>query len=159
MIYNSIPQWQKITIQKKSEDKNKVILFAPGRLEYYKGFHLLIDAMKEFQGKNIKLYIAGTGPEEEKLKKMVHDYKLEEQVVFLGKLSCEEIKNYYFMCDGVLFPSIWPEPLGRIPLEAMAAGKVCIASNVGGIRELVSKEYLVMPTAKNFAKKINSIFL
>jgi len=37
----------------------------------------------------------------------------------------------------VVFPSIWPEPFGRIVIEAMAAGKMVIASNIGAIKEIV----------------------
>ncbi len=152
VIHNSMPQWEKM----KQKKNTTPIFFAPGRLEYYKGFHLLIRAMKEVREQNgkAKLLIAGEGPEEKKLKAMVKKFGLEQCVCFLGKLSYDEIKRYYFLCDAVLFPSLWPEALGRIPLEAMAAGKPCIATNVGGIPEIVPKRFLVQPTAYAFAEKM-----
>ncbi len=161
VIYNPVPKYNKINLSRLPEDEGKVLFFAPGRLEYYKGFQLLISAMKQLVDsgkKNCRLYIAGTGPEEKNLKRMALKYGLNESVVFLGKLSYDEIKKYYFMCDCVLFPSLWPEPLGRIPLEAMAAGKVCIATNVGGISELVEKQYLVEPEefAESMAKIVSN---
>ena len=162
VIYNPMPEWKDMKVSRIPEDAGRVIFFAPGRLEYYKGFHLLIEAMHkivELGEKRIKLYIAGIGPYENKLKQMVSNYGLENYVVFSGKLGYGDIKRSYFMCDCVLFPSIWPEALGRIPLEAMAAGKPCIASDVGGISELVDTKYLVKPDSEEFAKAMKKFVI
>ncbi len=155
VVHNLAPEWKKSTVKKSQEDRNKVIFFSPGRLEHYKGFHLLIEAMREFKKLNVKLFIAGEGPEEKKLKALVASYGLLEQVIFLGKLPYEQIKEWYGRCDAVLFPSLWPEALGRVPLEARAAGKVCIASNVGGIPEITQRKYCVEANASAFAHAMN----
>lgn len=152
VIYNPMPEWTASSVRHKG-----TIFFAPGRLEWYKGFHLLIEAMKEFAGKDVTLYIAGTGPEEKRLKEATASYGLESQVIFLGKLPSEETRKYYVLCDAVLFPSLWPEPLGRVPLEAMAMEKPCIATDVGGVRETIGKGLLVEPAAMSFVTAMDSI--
>ncbi|MFA5142328.1 MAG: glycosyltransferase family 4 protein [Candidatus Woesearchaeota archaeon] len=141
VIYNPMPDWK----WRKPKPHKGSILFAPGRLEKYKGFHLLIKALKLAleKRKDIILQIAGTGSYEKQLKRLTKKLKLNNNVQFLGKLSQEEIKERYFDCDIVMFPSIWLEPLGRVPLEAMAARKPIIASDKGGIPEIVNKRNLM----------------
>lgn len=144
VVHNPMPDWK----YRRPKPHKGLILFAPGRLEKYKGIHLAIRALKlaSEKRKDITLWIAGEGSYEVELRKLVKKLQLIEHVRFLGRLSQDEMKERYFDCDIVLFPSLWPEPLGRVPLEAMAAGKPIIANDVGGIKELV-------PCA---IKKINS---
>lgn len=138
VVYNPMPDWK----SRKANPHTEFILFAPGRLEKYKGFQLVIEAMPKIlkQKPNTVLWIAGVGGYELELKSLVKKLKLEQYVKFLGKLSQEEIKERYFDCDLVIFPSIWLESQGRIPLEAMAAKKPLIANNVGGIIETAGSE-------------------
>ena len=51
----------------------------------------------------------------------------------------------YQTADAVIFPSLWPEPFGRIAIEAQAAGVPVIGSAVGGIRETLEPENVVPP--------------
>ena len=41
--------------------------------------------------------------------------------------------------DIIIFPSIWPEPFGRIAIEGLAARKIVIGSNIGGIKETLNE--------------------
>jgi glycosyltransferase involved in cell wall biosynthesis len=118
---------------------SKIQLFAPGFLSKYKGFFVLIEAMERVRktNKDIGLIIAGDGPERRNLEKKARESGLKEVVKFVGRVPSESMTNYYVNSDIVVFPSIHPEPFGRVPLEAMAFGKPVIASNIGAIPEIV----------------------
>ena len=120
--------------------KSNTVLFALGRLVWYKGFEVLIEAMKIISPKdsNIKLIIAGNGIELQHLKHLVATYKLEHSVSFTGKVSEIELIKLYKEADIVLLPSIFPDPAPLISMEAMYYGKPLIASNIGGIPESVN---------------------
>lgn len=135
-IYNLHPSRKSVAQKKYSK---KVILFAPGRLSKEKGFNVLIKALKLVTQKKkyVELFIAGDGPERRNLEKLVKNFDLEKYVKFHGKLSYEDIMSLYTDSDIVLLSSIHPEPFGRISIEAMVAGKPVIASNIGGIPEIV----------------------
>jgi len=146
-IHNPCPDWKPVI--KKHEG---IILFTAGRLEHYKGFHILINSMKEVteKYKNIKLIIAGTGNYEKELKELTNKLNLNDYIKFTGRISYDKIKEHYFDSDIIIFPSIWPEPLGRLSLEAISSGKPIIASNIGGIPEIVNDKtgILVKPNDK-----------
>jgi len=52
-------------------------------------------------------------------------------------VSYNQIPSLYAQADIIVFPSLWPEPFGRIAIEAMAAGKPVIGSAIGGIKEII----------------------
>jgi len=136
-IYNIAPDWDNPAIEEKADDK--VIIFSAGRLEKKKGFHVLIKAMKDVvrENKNVELIIAGEKPYRHELEKLVRELELDEYVQFVGRVPFNEMKEYYFKSDIVVMPSIWIEPLSRILLEALAAGKPIIATTTGGTPEAV----------------------
>jgi glycosyltransferase involved in cell wall biosynthesis len=63
--------------------------------------------------------------------------RLEEKLVVHGKVPYYEINSIYQFFTTVLFPSIGPEPAPYVVLESLSRGRLLIASNVGGIKELV----------------------
>ena len=95
-----------------------------------KGIDILIKAVSTVITSipDLKLYIAGSGEEEEKLKSMVRNLGLESHVNFLGYISDEEeINRYYKACKIVVVPSRWDiEPFA--PLDAAVFGKPAIVS-------------------------------
>ncbi|NQE54770.1 Trehalose synthase [ANME-1 cluster archaeon GoMg3.2] len=115
------------------------ILFVGG-LSKVKGIDTLLNAVPILRKKilNLCLYIAGSGPEENKLKELVKELNIEENVNFLGYVSEIEKYSYYKSADVCVFPSIY-EPFGIVLLEAMACGKPVVASNVGGIPFVVEE--------------------
>lgn len=100
---------------------------AGGRLVSYKRFDLIV---KAFTKTGIKLKIFGTGPEDEKLRKMAG-----EKVEFLGLVSDEEKVELYSRCLAFIHPQ--EEDFGITPVEAMASGRPVIAYNRGGALETV----------------------
>ena len=99
-----------------------------GRLVYYKGVHVLIDAMAACRG---TLMIAGEGPLEADLRQQVAARGLTDRVVFLGHVSDEDLPHYYRAADLFVLPSIAKtEAFGVVQLEAMAAGRAVVSTNL-----------------------------
>ena len=114
---------------------NKAYFVYSGRLVKIKGVHYLLEAMKELP-KDIELHIVGTGSEEETLKDYAKKHNL-DNVKFLGFKTGEELKEEYQNCIAVIVPSNWFEIFGMVNIEAFINGKPVIASNIGGIPEIV----------------------
>jgi glycosyltransferase involved in cell wall biosynthesis len=115
--------------------ENKNYFLFSGRLYNFKGLNVLFEAIKELP-KEIEFHIAGTGPLENELKEICKINKL-DNVKFLGFLSRNDLIEEYKYCRALIVPSIWFEIFGLIIIEAMSLGKPVIASNIGGIPEIV----------------------
>jgi len=116
------------------------ILFV-GYLQKVKGVKYLIEAFSKIAGDfpNFKLVIVGNGPDAEELKELSSDLGIENRVVFKGKLSLNDTQAVMRNCYCLVLPSL-SEGLPRVIMEAMASRKPVIASNVGGIPELIKDE-------------------
>jgi glycosyltransferase involved in cell wall biosynthesis len=127
----------KIRNQLRISDQDKVILFA-GRLSRKKQVHLIIEALYKSIQKDHdwKLIIAGEGPLEKDLKTQVERLKLAELVYFVGSVSNDRIPSIYNSADIVALPSK-DEGIPMMLLEALACGIPVVATNVGGIPEIV----------------------
>lgn len=104
----------------KTKDE-KLILFV-GRLTYYKGVEYLIEAMQRV--KNSKLLIVGDGELRAQLERKSRLLGLQDKIIFLGKLSKEELNYCYKICDIFVLPSVEEsEAFGLVQAEAMFFGK------------------------------------
>jgi len=135
-IYNLPPPWKPLEI---SRDSSNIVLFAPGRICRYKGFGVLVKAISLVveRHKDIRVIIAGKGPYYGELRKLIKRLNLTDYVKLVGVVPYKRIRNLYYYSDIVIFSSLHQEPLGRVPIEAMVAGKPVIASRVGGVPEVV----------------------
>ncbi|MGB7401964.1 MAG: glycosyltransferase family 4 protein [Arcobacter sp.] len=118
---------------------NSFMIGLIGRINEFKGQHLLIDAMKELKSKNldIKSYIVGHAMSEEYLKELkekVFDENLQDVVKFLG--FTKEPHKFMQACDVVLMTSK-NETFGLVTIEAMKNGTAVIAANSGGALEVI----------------------
>lgn len=147
---------QKINSYRKNDYPT---VFFLGYLFKGKGVDDLIHAIKLVKIKidNVRLYIGGIGLYMEKLKELVHDFHLNENVTFLGLLDDNEKFAYMKSMDIFVLPSYW-ESFPIVLLEAMACGKPIIATNVGGNPFVVSdgvNGFLVQPGDwNNMSEKI-----
>ena len=99
-----------------------------GRLVSYKGVEFLIRAL---EGIRARLWIAGTGPLEESLKRLAQERGLADRIEFLGQVSDEDLVAYYHACDVFVLPSVTSaEMFGVVQLEAMACRKPVISTNL-----------------------------
>jgi len=146
-------------IKKKSSEEK--FLFYIGRLYDVKGVHFAIDALKIVREKhNAHFFIAGKGPEEEKLHQQTEKLGLQDYVHFFGNIANTELPSYYCSADVVVLPSKM-EATSITALEAMACGRVVVASDVGGLPQIVRPEYgrLAQPqNPQDLAEKISSLF-
>jgi rhamnosyl/mannosyltransferase len=114
----------------KQKYRNKKIVFALGRLVYYKGFTFLIDAAKKLSD-NYVVVIGGTGPLEKKLKRQIKRNALQDKVFLAGRISIQELPAYYQACFVLCFPSTHPsEAFGVTQIEAMSFGKPVISTEI-----------------------------
>ena len=103
------------------------VLFV-GRFVYYKGVHVLIDAMSECPG---TLMLVGEGPLEGELRRRVIERGLQDRVVFAGQVTDEALPAYYQASDLFVLPSIArTEAFGVVQVEAMAAGIPVVSTNL-----------------------------
>lgn len=114
---------------------NKSYFLYIGRLSKEKSVITLLQAMSELP-RDIKLHIVGTGPEEENLKKYAEENKL-HNIEFLGFKTGADIQDEYQNCIATILPCNWFEIFGMTNIESFANGKPVIASNIGGIPEIV----------------------
>ncbi len=121
-------------------DKNDILVLYAGQLTYGKGILTLIQAIKRSLQKNtsIKLAILGKGPLVDHIKEI--NNSISDQLRYYGFLPYDKVLKFYQMADIVVSPSIWPEPLSRVIIEAMALGRPVIASNTGGTPEIIIHE-------------------
>jgi len=114
------------------------IVFTARRLVKKNGLLVLLRAMREVLSmREARLVIAGEGPEETGLRRLVEDLHLTEYVLFLGGVPHDEIPRYMASAAAVVVPS-YIEASSLFVLEAMAMEKPVIASRVGGIPEIVT---------------------
>jgi glycosyltransferase involved in cell wall biosynthesis len=125
------------------EDDGLVRLLYCGRLIHDKGVHTAIKALGRLRAEGsldrLRLTVLGSGhPEyEERLRAMIGDLGLGGAVELVPQAPREEIPNWLGRADIFLFTSIWPEPMARSVMEAMAAGLLVIGSEVGGQTEML----------------------
>ncbi|MGB5987236.1 MAG: glycosyltransferase, partial [Desulfobacterales bacterium] len=111
------------------EDESPEILFI-GRFRYYKGLHILVEAMPRV--KRAKLLLVGSGPLEHELRAQVARKKLGEKVIFLGELTHDKLIRRLHRCRVLVLPSVErSEAFGIVLLEAMACGKAVISTELG----------------------------
>ena len=119
--------------------KELITLGAYGRFSNQKGLDTLVKALKLIQHLPIKLYIGGEGSQEKELKQLAQGLK---NIEFVGRV--DNVPSFLQAVDIVVIPSRW-EPWGNVCLEARAAGKPIIASDVDGLTEQVQNCGLLIP--------------
>jgi glycosyltransferase involved in cell wall biosynthesis len=130
------------------------ILFV-GRLVGTKGIPHLLRAMKSIDS---KLVVCGGGPDLKKLEKMAARFGIADKVAFPGRVLEEEKLRLFSNCILFVLPSIY-ESYGIAAAEAMSYGKAVVASDVGGLPEVVGDGgVLARPRdPKDLAEKINTL--
>ncbi len=130
-------------------------LLAVGRFAEKKGFKYLIQAMPRILEKKpqVKLVIVGFGPQKEELQRLIKELNLENSILLPGSKTGDELAQYFATADIFIGPSVVTqsgdtEGQGVVFLEAMASGTAVIASDVGGVRDVVRdmETGLLMPS-------------
>ena len=161
LIYNAvsidsaaIPEYDKELQKQFGITDNSVIFTAVGRLVPVKGYSELIRAFREavFQYPDAYCLIAGDGELREELNEIIQENELQNNVYLLGFCDHATVLSIIKSSDVFVMPSK-SEGTPIALLEAAALGKAIIASDVGGIPELVTNEEhaLLLPSGNHEA--------
>jgi glycosyltransferase involved in cell wall biosynthesis len=132
-------------------------IFYPSRLDLTKRQNLIIRSMTHIKD-DIKLKIAGNGPELDRYKHLARDLGVEDRVEFLGRVSDEQLLELYANALCVTYVP-FDEDLGYVTMEGLLSRKpVITCTDSGGPLEFVEDEvngYVVEPVPEKIAEKIN----
>ena len=119
------------------------VLGFAGSFYGYEGLDLLIEAARRMLPRHprLRVLLVGGGAQEARLRAQVASAGLQKQVIFTGRVPHAEVQRYYELIDVLAYPRL-PIRLTELvtplkPLEAMAQGRMLVASDVGGHRELI----------------------
>ncbi|MBI4838198.1 MAG: glycosyltransferase family 4 protein, partial [Nitrospirae bacterium] len=163
-----IPENKLTALPYTSDFKVKEIVLPEGKYLGYagalireKGVHVLLKALSLLP-EDIKLLIAGDGIYKDELEKISENLGIKDRVRFVGRIGRDDMKSFYDKIHVLVVPSLWPEVLGIVGLEAMASGKPVIGSNIGGIPDWIEdgvNGFLVSPDSPDsLAEKARTLF-
>lgn len=120
-----------------------IVLGFIGSFYGYEGLDLLVNATQRLLPRypHLRVLLVGGGPQEDTLKAQVAAAGLQDRVIFTGRVAHAEVQRYYELIDVLAYPRL-PTRLTELvtplkPLEAMAQGRMLVASDVGGHQELI----------------------
>lgn len=123
--------------------QDKVVIGFLGSFYGYEGLDQIVQAMPQIveQIPNAVFLLVGGGPQEENLKAQIQSLGLQDVVIMPGRVPHDLVSSYYSLVDLLVYPRK-PMRLTELvtplkPLEAMALGKLVLASDVGGHKELI----------------------
>ena len=143
----------------KKEPNHKPILLHVGRICREKQIDLIIKAFEKILRKQkAHLLITSSGPDEERLKKIVKELNIYEKVTFTGYLTIDELHKSYLKSD-ILIAASNTETQGLVVLEAMSSGCAVIARNAPGFMDVINEGVngLLFDTEVELADKVISL--
>jgi rhamnosyl/mannosyltransferase len=110
----------------------KRLVFALGRMIYYKGFEVLIEAARQLP-EDVVVMIGGEGHLMDELRRLQAQHGVQDKVVLLGHIDGADVHNYFAACDVFCLPSTArSEAFGLVMVEAMAMGKPVVSADIAG---------------------------
>ena len=132
------------------------------RLAKEKNLDFLFRALakrKQKHGSDFRFAVVGEGPYQKQLYKLAEELELREEIIFVGKIPNEQIKNYCKAADLFLFSSL-SETQGIVLLEAMAASTPVLAVKASGVRDIVvdgRNGYMTYMSEIEFENKLDGL--
>jgi glycosyltransferase involved in cell wall biosynthesis len=110
-----------------------------GRLVWEKGTPILLGAARELvaRGYDFRLKIIGDGPERPRLEEMTDRYGLRSRTSFAGHLQGDALEEAVRDVSATVVPSVWEDVAPVAAIEHMVQGRLLIASDIGGLGELL----------------------
>jgi PEP-CTERM/exosortase A-associated glycosyltransferase len=132
-----------LTLSKQLQLNGKIVLGFIGSFYAYEGLLLLLDALPAIisQQPNVRLLLVGGGPQHDQIVAKIAELNLGDYVILTGRVAHDQVQAYYNQVDIFVYPRL-PMRLTDLvtplkPLEAMAQGRLVVASDVGGHIELI----------------------
>lgn len=151
------------TAPQTPEAAQPYVLFV-GKLERNKGAHLLPELMRELArlvsggaATLPTLLIAGNGPLQAHIEKELLAQGLSIRI--LDWIDHDEVLRLMAHCQVLLYPSLWGEPLSRVPIEAMACGAAVVAMPTGGTPEIIvdTRSGFLEPSVAGMAHRVATL--
>jgi PEP-CTERM/exosortase A-associated glycosyltransferase len=123
-------------------DEARVLGFI-GSFSAYEGLDVLLRSLQRLlaRGERVRVLLVGGGRQEAVLKQLAAQLGVANHVVFAGRVPHGEVQGYYDLIDVLVYPRLSTRLTELVtplkPLEAMAQGRLVVASDVGGHRELI----------------------
>ncbi len=118
-----------------------------GRLAPHKGVDVLLRAVAPLE--TVTVRIAGAGPDEGRLRRLVDELGLAQRCEFVGSLTQDQLPDFYRGLDVLAVPSVptpgWLEQFGRVVVEAQACGVPVVASDTGALPDVVGDAGVLVP--------------
>jgi PEP-CTERM/exosortase A-associated glycosyltransferase len=114
-----------------------------GSFYAYEGLVVLLRALTKLlaRGERVRVLLVGGGRQEAELKQLASELGIADHVIFAGRVPHGEVQRYYNLIDVLVYPRLSMRLTELVtplkPLEAMAQGRLLVASDVGGHRELI----------------------
>ncbi|MFC7371391.1 glycosyltransferase [Fictibacillus iocasae] len=144
--------------EKKNNGSSQFIFSAISRLDKNKGIDLLIKAfVNTLKNKNVLLYVAGEGPEEKNLKKLVSDLGMENKVIFTGVLDRTQVRDLLWKSDCLVSTSE-VETFGSILIEAMSTGLPILSTKSGGPQDIINHKVGILINKRNIEEIGKALF-
>lgn len=157
--FKPLPKVKEEIRKKIGISKNAFVILTVRRIVYKNGVDTLIDAaniaIKKKQ--NIVFIIAGKGPDMVNIQNQIEHLGLEKNIKLTGFVADNDLPLYYNAADMFVLPSKSGEGLPLVALEAMACGLPVIATNVGGINEIMVKNFGKLVPPNNPVALANAI--
>jgi len=134
----------------------KPYILSVGNLVDEKGHELAIRALMYIP--NLEYLIVGDGPLKSKLIELSVKLGLQDRVVFIGAIKQEKLKYYYSAAEVFLFPST-REGMPNAVIESIACGTPVVATDVGGIPEIINDDSIGVLVNKRVPKLISAAVL
>lgn len=141
-----VPRPRDVELTARLGFRDKAVVAYVGTLFRFEGVSLLLEALGVLLDarNDVRGLIVGHGEDEEEIRAAVDRMGLAGRVVVAGKAPPEEVARYYALADVLCYPRARHRITELVtplkPLEAMAMGKAVVASDVGGLRELIRDE-------------------
>ena len=139
VVYNGIKcaNLPGTNLKRRKAEEREGLLFI-GRITEVKGIRLLLYAIQKLvnQGEDVVLEILGDGPQRREYEQLSKELGIEKRVFFEGNQLRKQ--KFYDEAKIFVYPSIWQEAFGISIVEALAQGLICVASDVGGIPEIIT---------------------
>jgi len=128
--------------------KDRIDMLTVGRLVEEKAYPIAIKAMaaiiEQHPGLEIVYTIIGEGPERKTIEELINQYQLTHSIVLVGVKNSFEVRQFLANASLFLLPSI-KEAFPTVLLEAQAAGLPIVATDVGGVRQMVRHAKIAVP--------------